>query len=108
MGELHCSDAFPALIQPKNVIREEHDRLPLKQRLKILLARRSFSELFPDSETDETCKLSAVANDCFVKRRMVGVVQRVSHLVALLWKNRLGVGHINKIMLVNSGIAMTE
>ncbi|XP_027178854.1 uncharacterized protein LOC113777839 [Coffea eugenioides] len=64
MGELRTSQ-----VRDSGLWSEEHDRLPLKQRLKILLARSSFSDLFPDfdSEDDGTSNLPAVDNDAFVK-----------------------------------------
>ena len=56
MGELRTSQ-----VRDSGLWSEEHDRLPLKQRLKILLARSSFSDLFPDfdSEDDGTSNLPA-------------------------------------------------
>ncbi|KAL3525019.1 hypothetical protein ACH5RR_013391 [Cinchona calisaya] len=66
MGEFHKNE-----VGDSGLWSEELDRLPLKQRLKILLARRSFSDLFPDvdSEIDGASSDSPlVANDCFVKK----------------------------------------
>lgn len=56
MGELHTTQA-----PHSGLWSEEHDRLPLKQRLKILLASSSFSDLFPDfdSKDDGTSNLPA-------------------------------------------------
>ncbi|CAI9111360.1 OLC1v1011569C1 [Oldenlandia corymbosa var. corymbosa] len=77
MGELRNWEASAGLIEPKvevqdtNFESEEHDRLPLKQRLKILLARSKLSDLFPggDSENDELFDLFPKADYGVVKKR---------------------------------------